>query len=343
MSWELQAVAALGGEDAEELFPIDVTDVLERCPTVGEHLFSTLVVAVLKEPCSTRIFVDNVSDHRDAAAVRAALVKVAREHTAAPMYDKESEQMIIGGSARWLGTATALRALGIIGDEATLAESQSNPGSADVKCGRMRATYALVNDVEPFMNVWNSTAKLEGEWASARQRTTLVELMRCAVDVCTKGEYGKRFQNNAARGYCHKFICRKLYLALWQYRVATAGPVTMTGVPAASFDALWGVPAASFDAMCPDQHTLYLPRDLDGAGVSRFFFGREDRGMHHLFVLSMSACLWTSVRKDRGKAALAKVMNWIRDGSFMTRARALKKEWGVTPHPLKVVEDLEAR
>ena len=92
MPWELQATAALGAA-SEELFPVDVSDFLDLCPVVGASLFCTMAVAVLQEPTSTRIFVDNVKDKSDAWNVREALIKVAREHAAAPRYRKESEQM----------------------------------------------------------------------------------------------------------------------------------------------------------------------------------------------------------------------------------------------------------
>ena len=65
MPWELKATAALGAA-SEELFPVDITDFLELCPRVGASLFCTMVVAVLKEPTSTRIFVDNVKGMSDA-------------------------------------------------------------------------------------------------------------------------------------------------------------------------------------------------------------------------------------------------------------------------------------
>ena len=101
-----------------------------------------------------------------------------------------------------------------------------------------------------------------------------------------------------------------------------------------------GVPVATFDELCPERHRLCqnLPEDLDGAGMSNFFFGRDDR----VIFLSMWACLWTGVRQDKTNKELAKIIDWIHSGKFIAKVRALRVEWGVTPHPAKVVEGLEA-
>ena len=361
LNWQCQVIAALGIV-AEEFYPCDQTDFLEKAELVRANFCMTVLIAMLKEPSATSLFLESVGngDYSNPDVALDGCRSVARNIARAPTYHHESVQLAVGGACRWTGTVAVLGKLGVIrrlhprrrkrtraesqGDadaesQRTRAESQ---GDADAEsqgdgddgafpCGAMLTEYVQCEASSTFHGWWTRTAALQDEWEALFQDETITaqgvsELARRVLRLCELGKFGRFFQNSE-KGYVHKFVARKLFLSVFQARTRLGWSVQWDSIP-----------SDCFSELCPDQHgvTRCVPETWTAADASNFLLGRPDR----LVFLSMWGCLWTSAAGD-SKRMRKRISNWVRDGQFLATWRRLRETWGVTPHPAKVAEALE--
>ena len=347
LNWQCQVIAALGIE-AEEFYPCDVTDFLEKAELVRANFCVTVLLAMLKEPSATSLFLESVGDgdYSNPDVALDACRSVARNIARAPTYHHESVQLAIGGACRWTGTVAVMGKLRVIRrlrpkrGKRTLAQSQgdadagrdSDEASApSFPCGAMRNEYVQSEDSSTFPQWWERTAALQHDWEALLQDETIAaqgvsELAASVLRLCERGKFGRFFQGSDA-GYVHKFIARKLFLAVYQAR-------TVNGRWRVKWE---DIPSDCFSKLCPDQHgvTGCVPESWTAADASSFLLGRPDR----LVFLSMWGCLWSSAEAVQ-KRMRKRILDWVRDGQFVATSRRLRETWGVTPHPAKVVEAL---
>jgi len=349
--WEIAVMSKMGKEFAEWLRPADVVDFIQHFPEVKDDICAAVILAVLKEPLATYQFINSMRALGPAASrgnASAGALHVALGHIMTSMDGcpnaHEVEQLARQGVSRFMGPASVARSLGVI--RKTGGEKKKKTSSLTIKLGKTKQPY-VVEDV-PDKRIHEFCRRgcvLEDAWRRAKECTSLEEaakILRSISASILKGHvlFPPGMDSDATRmhffciaaghQYPVDFVTRKLLIGL--LHTGSAIPQDWGNV---SIDLLRDVSADASE---------YLELFRNKAGTKRVTAGELSELLlgtpTNAIYVSMWACLWRGVAKDRSKDDLAKIGRAMDDGTFQQLAHTLKDELGVTPHPDTVAAKL---
>jgi hypothetical protein len=343
-----------------DLVPVDIVDMMTfafRTQSFREDVAIQIVVALMKQPTATKVFVETCCEWPSTASSMAAAFEQVL--SSVKVTDKtgvsEMQQLLRQGVGRFTGLASTCRLLGVIGKcEGGAADATAHGRHSQEKKGRRQDGASSATDVRktptasadaetPSASAGDdermqlglgdltyvktcSISGLEGFVKACRQQppkpsvvcpTTLLAFSGWAT--CVVLDVGKASDIPCGSlGYISKFLVRKLVLA------ELAAP----GAPLINWAEVSLAALATMSADAGDMLAAFPPT-YSAQAVSNVIFGRGDWGMF----ASMFGCLFKEVVDKCGYDEAASISMSHLTACLQQRKAAT----GVTPCPYELV------